>query len=64
MVYLVLKIPDVLIYDVNKPVDQILSCRAWFPVYINVFYKQHYLRNLSFYRKIGMDLTSLLFEFH
>ena len=45
----VLKTQDVLIYDVNKPVDRILSCRAWFPVYLIVFYKRQNQRNLSLY---------------
>ena len=34
MVCFILKTQDVLIYDENKPVDRILSCRAWFPVYL------------------------------
>ena len=49
MVSFVLKTQGVLIYDVNKPVNRILSCRAWFPVYLIVFYKRQYLRNLSLY---------------
>ena len=34
----------VLIYDVNKFVDWILSFKAWFPVYLNLFYQWQYLR--------------------
>ena len=49
MVCFVLKTQGVLIYDVNKPVDRIISCRAWFPVYLIVFHKRQYLRNLSLY---------------
>ena len=52
MVCFVLNAQSVLIYDVNKPVDRILSCRAWFPVYLIVFYKRQYLRNLSLYKYI------------
>ena len=41
----------VLIYDVNKPVDWISSCRSWLPVYPILFYKRQYLRNLSLHWK-------------
>ena len=34
MVCFILKTQDVLIYNENKSVDRILSCRAWFPIYL------------------------------
>ena len=49
MVCFVLKTQGVPIYDGNKAADRILSYRAWFPVYLIVFYKRQYLRNLSLY---------------
>ena len=51
MVCFVLMTQVDLIYDENRPVDWILSCKAWFPVHLIVFYKRQYLRNLSLYSK-------------
>ena len=64
MAWFVVKTQRVLIYNVNKAVDRIHSCRAWFPVYLNMFYERQYLGNVSL-KKIKvlsvcyLNLTSL-----
>ena len=52
MVRFVLMTQGDLIYDGNRPVDWILSCKAWFPVHLIVLYKRQYLRNLSLHSKL------------
>ena len=41
----------VLFSDVNNPVDEIVSCGAWFFSLPGCIYTRQYLRNLSLYQK-------------
>lgn len=70
MVCFVLKIQDALTYYVIKPIDWILSCRALYQVYLNVFYNNSVAEIYLFIRKFKVkfhrwvDFINLLFKFH
>ena len=49
MACFVLKTQGVPIYDLYNTADRIFSCRAWVLVYLTVFYKRQYLKNISLY---------------